>query len=195
MGGLYCWAIGGLDGWTVILVLILLGIVGAFIGNAYHRRSEKIRHSTDHQYDYQPGAETTFGDRIAVLRMQPDVKVVCGQNVFAYDRSKGIMLIQTPRLPGGVPVREGELLVFELLCGVDVAAQGVRGGRRMPFTLQEGMEDCERLELQIETKNKEYPQIEMVLMPFRFESREARAAAMEAAREITAVLDEVIGRA
>ncbi len=125
--------------------------------------------------------------------MKPEIEVTCGPNTFAYDREKGKLLVQTQQVPEGVILHSRDVLVYELLCGVDVVAQGVRDGRRMPLALHEGMEDCDRIELCIETKHKDYPQIELVLMPFRFEKAEARASALDAARRIVEALEEALG--
>lgn len=154
----------------------------------------KVRRSArSHQFDYFPEAKATFEEQLAAAEMKPDIFVQYGQNAFAWDQGKRELLIQSNQTPDGVLLRDSDVLVYELLCGVDVVAQGVRDGRHMPLALREDMADCDRLELQIETKHKDYPQIELVLMPFRFEKAEARASAMDAARRIVEALDEVLG--
>lgn len=179
--------------WMILLALVALGFAGSIARASHVRRMERIRRATDHQYNYQPDVEASFEERLKAAGMKPGTEVTCGPNTFSYDREKGKLLIQTQQIPEGALLHSRDVLVYELLCGVDVAAQGVRDGRHMPLALREDIADCDRIELQIETKNKDYPQIELVPMPFRFEKPEARASAMDAARRIVEALDEVLG--
>lgn len=177
--------------WLIIFILVTIGVFGSFIRNFYVRRSEKIRHATDHQYDYQPSAEASFDERLKAARMKPEVEVTCGPNTFAYDREKGRLLIQTQQVPEGVLLHSRDVLSYTLLRdGHTIAERSRESGEGIAAANLNS--DCERIELRIETKYKDYPRMALVLMPFRFEKAEARASAMNAARRIVEALEEVL---
>jgi hypothetical protein len=192
--------------WSLIIALAVLSIPFAVIEyirvqrHKHHPSDQQYRYTSfnrvrrtakDHQYDYTPSAEVSFEQRLAAAGMKPDQTVTFGQITLAYDREKGKLLVQTQHIPEGVLLRPRDVLAYALLCDGRMTAQRSResGEGIAAITLDS---DCGRIELRLETKHKDYPQMTLVLMPFRFERAEARASAMDAARKIVEVLDRVL---
>ena len=153
---------------------------------------QKIRRSArNHQFDYIPSAQATFEDQLKSAGMKPEQTVTFGQNSFAYDRDKGKLLVRSKDVTEGVLLHSREVLSYTLLRdGHIIAQRGRDGGEGIAAASLDS--DCERIELRLETKNKDNPQITLVLMPFRFERQETRASAMDAARSIAAALEEIL---
>ena len=100
------------------------------------------------------------------------------------------MLIQSLQTTECVLLRSRDVLSFTLLRDGAIIAQRSRGGESA--MLGNLSSDCERIVLRVETAHKDYPQLELELMPFRFEKASARDDAMDAAREIVSALDEIL---
>ena len=179
--------------WYVLLICIAVAVPISFLLHSYVRRAWQIRHSTDHQYDYKPFPETTFEDQIKLAGMKPEQTMIFGQNSFAYDRDKGKLLVRSKDVPEGVLLHSRDVLSYTLLRDGQAVAERFREGGEGITAAANLSSDCERIELRVETKHKDYPHLTMVLIPFRFERAEARDSAMDAARRIAEALDGVLG--
>ena len=149
------------------------------------------RSARDHQFDIIAPREVSFEQRMAAARMKSNQWVVFGQNIFAYDRAKARLMVQTQQVPEGVFLDSRDILAYTLLRDKQVIAERCREGGE-GIAAASLSNDCERIELRLEAKHKEYPQITMALMPFRFERAEARESAMDAARRIAEALEDIL---
>ena len=174
------------------LAIIVLGsIVTSFLANWYVRSNKRARYVGKRDFENAAFGKASFEDQLKAAGMKPETEVTCGQNTFACDREKGKLLVQTQHVPEGVLLHSRDVLSYTLLRdGQTIAQRGRNDGEGIAAVNLSS--DCERIELRLETKHKDYPNITLVLMPFRFERAETRDSAMEAARRISAALEEIL---
>ena len=179
---------------VIVIIVIVAGAIGSsLLANWHTRRGRRLHIGNDHhQYDTIAPINASFEDQLKSAGMKPGQTVIFGQNSFAYDRDKGKLLVRSKDVLEGVLLHSREVLSYTLLRdGHIIAQRGRDGGEGIAATSLSS--DCERIELRLDTKHKDNPQIKLVLMPFRFERQETRDSAMDAARSIAAALEEVLG--
>lgn len=175
-----------------IAAIVVGAIIASLLANWYTKRPRNIRYASEHQFDRMTASEITFNDRLKAAGMKSETVLTCGQNIFAYDREKGKLLVQTQQVPEGVLLHSRDVLSYTLLRDGQAAAERFREGGEGITAAANLSSDCERIELRVETKHKDYPHMTMVLMPFRFERAETRESAMDAAMRIAAALEEIL---
>lgn len=183
--------LSALDITYLAIAAVLFGLTGLFI----NKKLRDKRHSyQSQQFDYVPGSEPSFQDRLVRHKLRPERVLVYGQSFLAHDKRKKKLLFQSRKHPDGVLLRENELLSFALVQDGETIVRASRtdtGGTLCSIPPSLG---CSELTLYISTSNRNAPEIRLPLITFTMDTADACAPAYTAAGEFMDALHGLLGR-
>lgn len=177
---------------SVLMCLIGFVAIGTIVNYTFLRRLREAHRSKELEYEYIPPPEASFEDEIKAAKMKPQKTIIYGQNYFAYDADKRLVLLRTYKCPEGILLDYSDIISYELIKdGETITRSGAGIIDRATMAGEEGI-ICSDLRLVIRTNKKNSPEVVLPLISFSIASEFAYKEALGAAREAAQAMEEII---